>query len=103
MIRAAFYVGLERPGDTGPDADRALATISDTLEDLNIEGATIQSARGLWRGAVERSRVVTVLLDTEAQVRALGEALRQDFDQDTVLVTIEPVRVETVQRRVNLA
>jgi len=103
MIRATFYVGSRAWSVVADVVDEDPAPILQrtigALATLGIDGATLTTAIGVWRGEPELSLVVTLLGDyTEETVRQIAESLRDAHDQDAVLWTMETVHGGTEER-----
>jgi hypothetical protein len=64
-------------------------------------GYTLAPARGRWEGAEQDSTLVTYLGSEaeEGAIIAAAEDIALALDQDSVLVTAEPVKVAFVSRR----
>lgn len=81
--RYRFYVG-DGPNVTVDALVRALHPWYD--------GATLYPARGVWHGDDEPAFVVEVLTERDAnRAQAFAEALRDQFEQQSVLFTCEDV------------
>ena len=75
------------------------------LPKLGIAGATVYDTWGVWQGKTEFGFVLEVLsllgdggtfLHVRIQLEELAEMLRHDFQQTSVLVTIETVNGQAV-------
>ena len=60
----------------------------------SLEYATITDAMGIYKGTIEKSKVISVSTDDTAVVDALlevGDAYKQAFKQDAIMYTVLPV------------
>ncbi len=74
-------------------------TAIEELAELGIAGATIYSTKGIWNGETEYGFVLETLnpigpevfLSLRVQLEELAESLRYQYQQTSVLVTVEMV------------
>ena len=62
----------------------------------SLEYATITDAIGIYKGTVEKSKVISVSTDDTAVVDALlevGDAYKKAFNQDAIMYTVLPVPI----------
>ena len=62
----------------------------------SLEYATITDAIGIYKGTIEKSKVISVSTDDTAVVDALlkvGDAYKQAFKQDAIMYTVLPVPI----------
>ena len=62
----------------------------------SLEYATITDAMGIYKGTIEKSKVISVSTDDTAVVDALlkvGDAYKQAFNQDAIMYTVLPVAI----------
>ena len=62
----------------------------------SLEYATITDAIGIYKGTLEKSKVISVSTDDTAVVDALlkvGDAYKQAFKQDAIMYTVLPVPI----------
>ena len=62
----------------------------------SLEYATITDAMGIYKGTIEKSKVISVSTDDTAVVDALlkvGDAYKQAFKQDAIMYTVLPVPI----------
>lgn len=91
-VRSEVYLGRERDGRpvAGPRAWRRFLR-----EDVTPgwPGFTVLEARGYWKDAPERSRILVLLHapGEEPRVNAVAEAYRVAFGQEAVFVVHAPV------------
>ena len=60
----------------------------------SLEYATITDAIGIYKGTIEKSKVISVSTDDTAVVDALlevGDAYKKAFKQDAIMYTVLPV------------
>ena len=60
----------------------------------SLEYATITDAIGIYKGTLEKSKVISVSTDDTAVVDALlevGDAYKKAFNQDAIMYTVLPV------------
>ena len=60
----------------------------------SLEYATITDAMGIYKGTLEKSKVISVSTDDTAVVDALlevGDAYKKAFNQDAIMYTVLPV------------
>ena len=60
----------------------------------SLEYATITDAIGIYKGELEKSKVISVTTDSPAAVDALltvGDAYKKAFNQECILYTVAPV------------
>ena len=60
----------------------------------SLEYATITDAIGIYKGTLEKSKVISVSTDDSAAVDALikvGDAYKKAFKQDAIMYTVLPV------------
>ena len=60
----------------------------------SLEYATITDAMGIYKGTLEKSKVISVSTDDTAVVEALlevGDAYKKAFNQDAIMYTVLPV------------
>lgn len=93
------YTILVADGTGLPDA-----TVADRLANLlsleGVPGATIRRATGLWRGETERSWSIMVVAEPSTigpTVASAAQTLREVFNQDEVMLTVEDVEVFAVR------
>jgi hypothetical protein len=72
-------------------------TILGALKALDISGATLISAEGVWEGETEDVTIIE-LLDNGGH-NVLAKALMKELQQDSVLVTTEDVLVEFISQQ----
>ena len=61
-----------------------------------LDYATITDAIGIYKGTVEKSKVISVSTDDTAVVDALlevGDAYKKAFNQDAIMYTVLPVPI----------
>lgn len=71
-------------------------TILSALKTLDISGATLISAEGVWEGETEDVTIIE-LLDNGGH-NVLANLLMKDLQQDSVLLTSEDVLVEFINQ-----
>ena len=62
----------------------------------SLEYATITDAIGIYKGTIEKSKVISVSTDDTAVVDALlevGDAYKKAFKQDAIMYTVLPVPI----------
>ena len=62
----------------------------------SLEYATITDAIGIYKGTIEKSKVISVSTDDTAVVDALlevGDAYKKAFNQDAIMYTVLPVPI----------
>ena len=62
----------------------------------SLEYATITDAIGIYKGTLEKSKVISVSTDDTAVVDALlevGDAYKRAFNQDAIMYTVLPVPI----------
>ena len=60
----------------------------------SLEYATITDAMGIYKGTIEKSKVISVSTDDTAVVESLlevGDAYKKAFKQDAIMYTVLPV------------
>ena len=60
----------------------------------SLEYATITDALGIYKGTLERSKVISITTEDPAAVNALrqvGDAYKQQFNQDAVMYAVTAV------------
>ena len=60
----------------------------------SLEYATITDAVGIYKGELEKSKVISVTTDSPAAVDSLlavGDAYKKAFNQECILYTVAPV------------
>ena len=60
----------------------------------SLEYATITDALGIYKGTLERSKVISITTEDPAAVNALrqvGDAYKQQFNQDSVMYAVTAV------------
>jgi hypothetical protein len=85
--------------DSGPiTRDAAIETAVAQLPHVGIAGATIYETQGVWNGEVEFGFVLETLnpaeetfLSLKSQLEEVAELLRAQYNQTSVLVTVETV------------
>ena len=91
-----------RDSDNNPDLRMMRYRIIKTLEQWEVEGATILDGIGIWQGVSEPALVVEVIAvgdhEDDELIHILASNLRGWFCQDSVLVTKQTVGVEFVTR-----
>jgi len=86
-----IYFGLSRPNGTELTLDEWLGFESGVLA-KSIPGFTVTESIGYWNGEKERSKIVTVIIETSSLVptiRMVAEVYKDRFEQEAVLVTEE--------------
>lgn len=61
------------------------------LESFNIKGATLVWSTGVWEGEKEESLIIELISVPNHLVLEFGRALRESFNQDSVLVTVSEI------------
>ena len=62
----------------------------------SLEYATITDALGIYKGTLERSKVISITTEDPAAVDALrqvGDAYKQQFNQDSVMYAVQAVPI----------
>ena len=62
----------------------------------SLEYATITDALGIYKGTLERSKVISITTEDPAAVDALrqvGDAYKQQFNQDAVMYAVQQVPI----------
>ena len=62
----------------------------------SLEYATITDALGIYKGTLERSKVISITTEDPAAVNALrqvGDAYKQQFNQDAVMYAVQQVPI----------
>ena len=62
----------------------------------SLEYATITDAMGIYKGTIEKSKVISVSTDDTAVVDALlevGDAYKKAFNQDAIMYNVLPVPI----------
>ena len=62
----------------------------------SLEYATITDALGIYKGTLERSKVISITTEDPAAVNALrqvGDAYKQQFNQDAVMYVVQQVPI----------
>jgi hypothetical protein len=62
----------------------------------SLEYATITDAIGIYKGTLEKSKVISVSTDDTAVVKTLlevGDAYKKAFKQDAIMYTVLPVPI----------
>tara|TARA_X000000950_G_C13513683_1_gene496743 strand:+ start:65 stop:337 length:273 start_codon:yes stop_codon:yes gene_type:complete len=62
----------------------------------SLEYATITDAIGIYKGTLEKSKVISVSTDDTAVVDALlevGDAYKKAFNQDAIMYTVLPIPI----------
>ena len=62
----------------------------------SLEYATITDAIGIYKGTLEKSKVISVSTDDTAVVESLlevGDAYKKAFNQDAIMYTVLPVPI----------
>jgi len=69
--------------------------LNDTVLE-SLEYATITDAMGIYKGTIEKSKVISVSTDDTAVVDALlevGDAYKKAFNQDAIMYNVLPVPI----------
>ena len=72
-----------------------MAFLNDTVL-ASLEYATITDAMGIYKGTVEKSKVISVSTDDTAVVESLlkvGDAYKKAFNQDAIMYSVLPVPI----------
>ena len=62
----------------------------------SLEYATITDAIGIYKGTVEKSKVISITTEDPAAVDALrkvGDAYKQQFNQDAIMYAVQQVPI----------
>ena len=62
----------------------------------SLEYATITDALGIYKGTLERSKVISITTEDPAAVDALrkvGDAYKQQFNQDAIMYAVQQVPI----------
>ena len=62
----------------------------------SLEYATITAALGIYKGTLERSKVISITTEDPAAVDALrkvGDAYKQQFNQDAIMYAVQAVPI----------
>ena len=62
----------------------------------SLEYATITDAIGIYKGTLEKSKVISITTEDPAAVNALrqvGDAYKQQFNQDSVMYAVQQVPI----------
>ena len=62
----------------------------------SLEYATITDAMGIYKGTIEKSKVISVSTDDTAVVESLlevGDAYKKAFNQDAIMYSVLPVPI----------
>ena len=62
----------------------------------SLEYATITDAIGIYKGTLEKSKVISITTEDPAAVDALrkvGDAYKQQFNQDAIMYAVQPVPI----------
>ena len=62
----------------------------------SLEYATITDAIGIYKGTLERSKVISITTEDPAAVDALrkvGDAYKQQFNQDAIMYAVQQVPI----------
>ena len=82
--------------DAGTETNQMwIQFLNDTVL-ASLEYATITDAIGIYKGTVEKSKVISVSTDDTAVVDALlevGDAYKKAFNQDAIMYTVLPVPI----------
>lgn len=96
MIKYSLYLGLTKRNGQTVNRDVAISWVTLQLKQRSIDGATIESALGVWRGAVEQTLIVHALADTplDSIFKMIARIYAHDFDQEAVLFEKQTVAAE---------
>ncbi len=100
--RIRFYVGHHVNGKH-PGQELIAGRVRDAMNYLSSRagGVTKFDAKGAWNGLHEPStvfEVLTYVVPLDGAVQVWSRRLRELFDQDSVMFTIEPVHMGEVTR-----
>lgn len=79
--------------------DKYRMTINRILREHGIDGYTLISSKGMWKGVREDSIVIEIASDVpemDGKVRNVAEQIRAENGQESVLVVSIPANVEMV-------
>lgn len=63
------------------------SSVSEILQEHNIDGFTIERVEGYWQGKPERSYKISIALDDDSIIDNICEMLRDTYQQDAVMLT----------------
>lgn len=64
------------------------ARVAEVLAQHNIDGFTIESVEGYWKGVPEKNYKISVAVDDGSILDNVCELLRDMFQQDSVMLTM---------------
>lgn len=100
MIKYSLYLGLTKRNGQSINRDVAISWVTLRFKQHGIDGATIESALGLWHGAVEQTLIVHALSDTplDSIFKMVARIYASDFNQEAVLFEKSTVEAEFLSR-----
>ena len=100
MQTHSITLGMNIP-DSGKVTNQMWSQFLETEIISRLDYATIQDGIGIYKGTVERCKIVSVLVDERTtasdsivqQLQAVGQAYKKAFRQDSVLYTFQEIPV----------
>ena len=82
--------------DAGTDTEQMWLDFLNVTVLASLEYATITDAIGIYKGTLEKSKVISITTEDPAAVDALvavGDAYKQQFNQDAVMYAVTNVPI----------
>ena len=95
MQTHSITLGLNIP-DAGSVTNQMWIDFLNVTVLASLEYATITDAIGIYKGTLEKSKVISVTTEDPAAVDALlkvGDAYKAAFNQDAIMYTVLPVPI----------
>ncbi len=93
MQTHSITLGMNIP-DAGTVTNQMWMTFLNDTVLASLEYATITDALGIYKGTLERSKVISITTEDPAAVDALqkvGDAYKKAFNQDAIMYTVTAV------------
>lgn len=97
MVEYNLYIG------TGKYNKKETETLVKSLADSVLTGYTLIETNGVWKGKREDSFILQVIGDSDNplkvslnEIRVFGAVLREQLNQECVLLTIKKIEVEFI-------
>ena len=95
MQTHSITLGMNIPNAGSVTNQMWIQFLNDTVL-ASLEYATITDAIGIYKGTLEKSKVISITTEDPAAVDALvavGDAYKAAFNQDAVMYTVTPVPI----------
>ena len=95
MQTHSITLGMNIP-DAGTVTNQMWMTFLNDTVLASLEYATITDALGIYKGTLERSKVISITTEDPAAVDALqkvGDAYKKAFNQDAIMYTVTAVPI----------